>query len=133
MEDINSHQVGGDHYASKAVQPWEAMESWMSPEAFAGYLQGNCIKYLARYRDKNGTQDLKKCQHYLAKLIEMETCLELVVENADSVDRHHFEAGYQSGLTGGVIANLQRSQMHKDWMKGYMQGRGEFLGDRHAD
>jgi hypothetical protein len=83
MENINSHQVGGDHYASKTVQPWEAMESWMSPEAFAGYLQGNCIKYLARYRDKNGTQDLKKCQHYLAKLIEVETCLDLVVEGND--------------------------------------------------
>jgi len=72
MEDINSHQVGGDHYASKSVQPWEAMESWMSKEAFAGYLHGNCIKYLARYREKNGVQDLQKCQHYLAKLIEVE-------------------------------------------------------------
>jgi hypothetical protein len=44
----------------------------MSPEAFAGYLQGNCIKYLSRYRDKNGIEDLKKAQHYLSKLIELE-------------------------------------------------------------
>lgn len=72
MADINSHQVGGDHYASKAVQPWDAMEAWMTKEAFAGYLHGNCIKYLARYMDKNGIEDLKKCQHYLAKLIEIE-------------------------------------------------------------
>ena len=72
MENINSHQVGGDHYASKSVQPWQAMESWMSAEAFAGYLQGNCIKYLARYRDKNGIEDLLKAQHYLSKLIELE-------------------------------------------------------------
>jgi len=72
MEDINAHQVGGDHYASKTVQPWQAMESWMSKEAFAGYLQGNCIKYLARYKDKNGMEDLYKAQHYLAKLIEIE-------------------------------------------------------------
>jgi hypothetical protein len=72
MENINSHQVGGDHYASKSVQPWQAMESWMSKEAFAGYLQGNCIKYLARYRDKNGIEDLLKAQHYLSKLIELE-------------------------------------------------------------
>ena len=73
MADINSHQVGGDHYASKAVQPWDAMQAWMTKEAFAGYLHGNCIKYLARYREKNGVQDLEKCQHYLAKLIEMES------------------------------------------------------------
>jgi hypothetical protein len=35
-------------------------------------LQGNCIKYLARYRDKNGIEDLMKAQHYLAKLLEVE-------------------------------------------------------------
>jgi hypothetical protein len=129
MENINSHQVGGDHYASKSVQPWDAMESWMTPEAFAGFLQGNCIKYLARYRDKNGTQDLKKCQHYLAKLIEVEIRLDLEVENTDSVDRHHFEAGYQSGLNGVVLTNVQRYQMHKDWVKGYWQGRAEFASN----
>ena len=72
MDNPNSHQVGGDHYASKSIQPWKAMESWMSPEAFSGYLQGNCIKYLARYRDKNGIEDLMKAQHYLAKLLEVE-------------------------------------------------------------
>jgi hypothetical protein len=72
MDSPSSYQIGGDHYASKSVQPWEAMESWMSKEAFAGYLYGNCIKYLARYKDKNGLQDLQKCQHYLSKLIELE-------------------------------------------------------------
>lgn len=70
---IDTHQVGGDHYASKTVQPWQAMESWMSAEAFSGYLQGNCIKYLSRYRDKNGIEDLKKAQHYLAKLCKHES------------------------------------------------------------
>ena len=44
----------------------------MSAEAFSGFLQGNCIKYLARYRDKNGIEDLMKAQHYLSKLIELE-------------------------------------------------------------
>lgn len=72
MTNSRDYQVGGKHYASKAVQPWDAMEAWMTKEAFAGYLHGNCIKYLARYMDKNGIEDLKKCQHYLAKLIEIE-------------------------------------------------------------
>jgi hypothetical protein len=69
----NDYQVGGDHYASKTVQPWEAMESWMTQEAFSGYLQGNCIKYLSRYREKNGIEDLYKAQHYLSKLIDLES------------------------------------------------------------
>ncbi len=69
MSDI---QIGGDHYRSKTIQPWDVMEDWMSREAFAGFLQGNVIKYLCRYRDKNGVEDLKKARHYLDKLIEVE-------------------------------------------------------------
>jgi len=80
---IDTRQVGGDHYASKTVQPWQAMESWMSAEAFSGFLLGNCIKYLSRYRDKNGTQDLQKCHHYLVKLIEVESYLDEMVEGND--------------------------------------------------
>lgn len=69
MSDI---QIGGDHYRSKTIQPWDVMEDWMSQEAFAGFLQGNVIKYLCRYRDKNGVEDLRKARHYLDKLIEVE-------------------------------------------------------------
>jgi Protein of unknwon function (DUF3310) len=65
-------QVGGNHYLNKTIQPWDAMEAWMSPEQFKGFLLGNAIKYLARYQDKDGLKDLEKAQHYLAKLIEQE-------------------------------------------------------------
>ena len=86
MTNSRDYQVGGDHYASKTVQPWEAMQAWMTKEAFAGYLHGNCIKYLARYLDKNGVQDLKKCQHYLAKLIEIEDGAKIIDNTADKDD-----------------------------------------------
>ena len=65
---INDTQVGGDHYTVLSVQPWTAMSSWMTPQAFCGYLKGNVIKYVAR--DKGGLEDLKKARHYLNKLIE---------------------------------------------------------------
>ena len=66
----NTTQVGGDHYKSKAVQPWEAMQSCMSSEEFCGYLRGNVIKYMMRCQDKGGVEDVLKAQHYLTKLIE---------------------------------------------------------------
>ena len=69
----NEIQVGGNHYTSKKIQPWEAMESWMSPEQFEGFLRGNVLKYIARYKDKDGLKDVQKARHYLDKLIE---CLE---------------------------------------------------------
>jgi hypothetical protein len=68
----NNQQIGGNHYSSKTIQPWDAMQSWMSAEAFSGFLQGNAIKYIARWKDKGGIEDLKKARHYLEKLIEVE-------------------------------------------------------------
>ena len=69
MSDLNKTQVGGTHYTSKTVQPWEAMQSWMSHEEFTGFLRGNVIKYVARCNEKGGIEDLKKARHYLDKLI----------------------------------------------------------------
>ena len=40
-------------------------------DGFEYYLQGNIMKYLWRYRYKNGTEDLRKAQWYLNKLIEV--------------------------------------------------------------
>ena len=62
----NSQQVGGDHYRDKAIQPWDYIAS-----NELGYLEGNVVKYVSRWRNKGGVEDLKKAQHYLAKLIEV--------------------------------------------------------------
>jgi len=67
----NDVQIGGDHYKSKSIQPWEAMESWFTPEQFRGFLKGNIVKYLARCEEKGGLEDLKKAKHYLDKLVEV--------------------------------------------------------------
>ena len=64
-------QIGGDHYKNMGVQPWKAMESWMTPEQFAGFLRGNAIKYLARCDVKGGIDDIKKARHYIDKLVEV--------------------------------------------------------------
>jgi hypothetical protein len=73
QQKASSRQVGGDHYVKHgSVQPWDAMKEWMTEEQFSGFLRGCVIKYIARYRDKSGVEDLKKAQHYLSKLIEIE-------------------------------------------------------------
>lgn len=66
----SDRQVGGEHYRAKSIQPWTAMESWMSAEQFEGYLRGNVIKYIARYKEKNGIEDVYKARHYLERLTE---------------------------------------------------------------
>ncbi len=70
-KQANHKQVGGDHYMNMGVQPWKAMECWMSPEEFRGFLKGNAIKYLARSNSKGGITDVKKAGHYIEKLTEV--------------------------------------------------------------
>jgi len=70
MKKANDIQIGGDHYRTKKVQPWDAMEAWMNQDEFRGFLRGNAIKYLAREKDKGGVTDLKKAMHYMKKLLE---------------------------------------------------------------
>lgn len=60
-------QVGGDHYVKRAVGPWDIWAEY-GMNAF----EGAVLKYLLRWRDKNGVEDLKKARHTLDKLIEIE-------------------------------------------------------------
>jgi hypothetical protein len=70
MKKANDLQVGGDHYKSKKIQPWEAMEAWMNQDEFRGFLRGNAIKYLAREKGNDKVTDIKKAMHYMKKLLE---------------------------------------------------------------
>lgn len=71
MSKANEIQHGGTHYKKKAIEPWDYIVA-----NDIGFLAGNAIKYLTRYSDKNGVEDLKKARHYIDKLIEVETTVE---------------------------------------------------------
>ena len=57
------------HYAFGGIDCIEAIEASMSEEAFRGFLKGNVQKYVWRYKEKNGLEDLKKAQWYLDRLV----------------------------------------------------------------
>lgn len=63
--NANEKQVAGSHYKDKAIQPWDFIIS-----NNLGYLEGNIVKYVSRWKDKGGVADVKKAQHYLEKLLE---------------------------------------------------------------
>ncbi len=58
------------HYTNGGIETIDYMKAKMSQEKFNGYLQGNIFKYVSRYENKNGLEDLQKAQWYLEKLIE---------------------------------------------------------------
>lgn len=62
------------HYGGKD-NPYEhikVMAAWLSPEGFAGYCIGQATKYLVRYKDKGGLEDLKKSSWYMRYFIKYE-------------------------------------------------------------
>lgn len=61
------------HYSRGSVQPIDFMEGSFTPDEYRGYLKGNIIKYVSRYRYK-GTpiDDLEKARTYLGWLLEFE-------------------------------------------------------------
>ena len=63
----NDKQVGGEHYKMD-IEPWDAIHSWD-----LGYFDGTAVKYLSRWKKKNGVQDLHKAKHFIEKLIEVES------------------------------------------------------------
>ena len=66
-----TRQEGGSHYKNMTVQPWEALEAWLTPEEYRGYHKGVAISYLAREQQKGGDGDIKKAVHHLQRLIEV--------------------------------------------------------------
>lgn len=67
MTTANETQIGGQHYKAKTIQPWDFIAA-----NGLGYFEGNIVKYISRWRDKGGLDDLRKARHYLDKLIELE-------------------------------------------------------------
>ena len=59
------------HYNNGKIECITYLEDTLG-EGLTYYLEGNIKKYLHRFRYKNGTEDLKKAQWYLNKLIEAE-------------------------------------------------------------
>jgi hypothetical protein len=52
-------QIGGKHYKQYKIQPYE----FISKNNLSFY-QGNVIKYVVRYLEKGGEEDLEKIIHY---------------------------------------------------------------------
>lgn len=61
-------QTGGSHYKDMVIQPVEFIY-----ENNLGFIEGCVVKYVSRWKNKNGVEDLKKARHFLDMLIELES------------------------------------------------------------
>ena len=58
-------QIGGTHYSNLAIEPIDFITA-----NNLGFCEGNIVKYIARWKAKNGIEDLKKARWYIDFLIE---------------------------------------------------------------
>lgn len=65
MDNVNHP----DHYTSGEIECIDAIRASLGNKEFASYCKGNVMKYLWRYRLKNGVEDLKKAAVYLNRMI----------------------------------------------------------------
>ena len=82
-------QVGGDHYKDYVIQPLEFCVKNNIP-----FLEGNVIKYICRWRNKNGVQDLEKAKHYIEMLIELEKANVATISKELEDLRNYNRTGY---------------------------------------
>ena len=62
MPDAVNHP---SHYADKQIEVIDYIRDTLNGEEFVGYCCGNVMKYVSRWRKKDGLQDLKKAAVYL--------------------------------------------------------------------
>lgn len=67
MENKNKEQVLHPSHYNQGIEMWDYAYSHK-----LDFFEGNIIKYVTRWKHKNGLQDLFKAKEYLDKLIEME-------------------------------------------------------------
>ena len=60
-------QIGGGHYKDITIQPVEYIHANK-----LGFIEGCVVKYITRFRQKNGKEDLLKIKHYIDLLIQLE-------------------------------------------------------------
>lgn len=71
MSKARDVQMGGDHYKTKAIQPWDVYDTWPLGQRVGAY-RANCTKYVMRLDDKDTPLlNAKKLLHYAQKLVEV--------------------------------------------------------------
>ncbi|MGM9519548.1 MAG: DUF3310 domain-containing protein [Phascolarctobacterium sp.] len=66
QDNVNSPK----HYCKGGLECIQVIKAQLTPEQNKGYLYGNVLKYMWRWPEKNGLEDLRKAEHYLKWLIE---------------------------------------------------------------
>jgi hypothetical protein len=100
----NETQIGGSHYQKGGEQHWDRIYRLFGP----GYLIGSATKYIERYKEKNGRQDLEKAAHFIQKLIELEYPNEANCSYCGAGNPEETNCPYQDPKSTELFRNSQK-------------------------
>lgn len=126
-------QVGGGHYKTLKVQPVELIMS-----NHLGYCEGAVVKYLTRWRDKGGLEDVRKAAHFVQILLEdrdyqhrlEDRCQRLPIK--DSTDGAEYCVA--NGITGDSRMAIQSVYLfsHRGW-RSLLEEAARYIDDIIAE
>ena len=84
---MNDNVKNPKHYQGRhGIEAIDVHRNFMNDEQLTGYHLGNTLKYLLRYRKKNGIEDLEKAKVHMDWLIEKEKAIMLQLEASKKVE-----------------------------------------------
>jgi hypothetical protein len=102
-------QVGGSHYKDMPIQPWDALEAWMTLDEIRGYHKGVAISYLAREHRKAGMK-ISQRQSTIYRIDGSSSCLKIqhATSVATKVTSPKQVNGVRSQAATSVMTNTQK-------------------------
>ena len=100
-------QIGGRHYKGCRYQPVK-----FCTDLNLNFIQGNIVKYITRYKEKNGLQDLEKVFHYAQLGLELRP-LNFVPAVATDLILRYISLNNLTNIVGDII----RGAVFQDWHK----------------
>lgn len=105
---MNDNVTHPSHYTQGGIECIDAIRASLGYREFADYCKGNIIKYLWRYRGKNGTEDLRKAGMYLTWMLDAE-------ERAEAKDKDKDKAEEKTQVSDEDVENLEELEhLHEE-------------------
>lgn len=107
----NKEQIGGNHYSKMKIEPIQFILANDIP-----FCEGNVIKYICRYKDKDGIQDLLKAKQYIDFLIEEQREIEANYEEAiNDMNKEAEKYKNKNVVTSGYLRKADEKNATITW------------------
>lgn len=107
MENALDIQIGGKHYKMLPYQPVDFIT-----KTCANFIQGNIIKYVSRYKHKNGREDLLKVLHYAQLGAELHPKNFVLYSKVEKDTDEYIKKNSLDELVGKII----EKSLYQDWL-----------------